>query len=400
MAQAPVSEQSSSASTVPEEASAAAAGAAVEPSSEPAADVAAPTDAATSQEHTVPGPAAADPVSAVGPSDAPAVPGADGPEPVHEAASTPSVAAAAHETAAPPAAPEDAAPAPAARAPEAPSAPVPATTPAPAAPPAPGGPSGPGEPPADDDEDDEDGGGGKMSFLDHLDELRTRLITSFVAIAGGFLVCFGFIAPIFDFIMEPLAAVLEEGVRMIYTNAPEYFFLQLKMAALVGLIVATPVVMSQVWLFIAPGLYAHEKKFAIPFVGFASFFFIGGTLFGHYILFQVAWAFFAGFGAENEYVEFTPRLQDAFSLYVRLVLACGVIFQLPTLVFFLARMGVASPQFLIRNFKYAFLLCFVFAAILTPTPDPVTMTVMAGPMIALYGLSIGIAWLFRKRDAE
>ncbi|MYK87294.1 MAG: twin-arginine translocase subunit TatC, partial [Acidobacteria bacterium] len=165
--------------------------------------------------------------------------------------------------------------------------------------------------------------------------------------------------------MEPLAAVLEEGVRMIYTNAPEYFFLQLKMAALAGLILATPVVMSQVWLFIAPGLYAHEKKFAIPFVVFASFFFITGTLFGHYILFQVAWAFFAGFGAENEYVEFTPRLQDAFSLYVRLVLACGVIFQLPTLVFFLARMGVASPSFLIRNFKYAFLLCFVFAAILT-----------------------------------
>ena len=96
-------------------------------------------------------------------------------------------------------------------------------------------------------------------------------------------------------------------------------------AALAGLILATPVAMSQVWLFIAPGLYAQEKKFAIPFVVFASFFFIAGTLFGHYILLQVAWAFFAGFGAENEYVAFTPRLQDAFSPYVRLVLACGVI---------------------------------------------------------------------------
>ncbi len=365
MAQAPVSEQSSSASTVPEEASTAA-GAAVEPSAERESDAPGPTDT----------PEGAAPTAA------------SAPEPEPDASD-------------PTDAPEGAAPVPAAAVPEAPSSSVPATTPAPAAPPAPGGPSGPGEPPVeDDDEDDEDGGGGKMSFLDHLDELRTRLITSFVAIAGGFLACFAFIAPIFDFIMEPLAAVLEEGVRMIYTNAPEYFFLQLKMAALVGLIVATPVVMSQVWLFIAPGLYAHEKKFAIPFVGFASFFFIGGTLFGHYILFQVAWAFFAGFGAENEYVEFTPRLQDAFSLYVRLVLACGVIFQLPTLVFFLARMGVASPQFLIRNFKYAFLLCFVFAAILTPTPDPVTMTVMAGPMIALYGLSIGIAWVFRQRGSE
>ena len=239
-----------------------------------------------------------------------------------------------------------------------------------------------------------------MSFLDHLDELRTRLITSFVALAVGFLACWAFITPIFDFIMEPLAAVLEEGVRMIYTNAPEYFFLQLKMAALAGLILATPVVMSQVWLFIAPGLYAHEKKFAIPFVALGSLFFGGGTLFGHYVLFRVAWGFFGSFGAASDYLEFTPRIQPAFALYVRLVLACGVIFQLPTIVFFLARMGVASSGFLLRNFKYAFLLCFVFAAILTPTPDPVTMTVMAGPMLALYVLSIGIAWVFQKRRPE
>jgi sec-independent protein translocase protein TatC len=384
MAQDPDSEQSSSASTVPDEV---AAGSAVE--SAPGAPAAsAPDDAAGAPGEA---PAESDHVaaeSASGATDAPAATeGTDASapdesptaEPVPEAPATARVA-------------------------EAPSAHLPATTPAPAAPPAPAGPSGPGEPPVDDNDEEEenedDGSGGKMSFLDHLDELRTRLITSFVALAAGFFLCWAFIAPIFDFIMEPLAAVLEEGVRMIYTSAPEYFFLQLKMAALAGLILATPVVMSQVWLFIAPGLYAHEKKFAIPFVAFASFFFIGGTLFGHYILFQVAWAFFAGFGAANEYVEFTPRLQDAFSLYVRLVLACGVIFQLPTLVFFLARMGVVSPQFLIRNFKYAFLLCFVFAAILTPTPDPVTMTVMAGPMIALYGLSIGIAWVFQKRGAE
>ena len=277
--------------------------------------------------------------------------------------------------------------------------------PAPAAksgPLAPAGPSGPGQPPIDrDDEDaDEDGGGGKMSFLDHLDELRRRLVKAFSALAIGFMVCFGFIEPIFDFIMEPLAAVLEDDASLIYTSAPEFFFLNLKMSALAGLILATPVVMSQLWLFIAPGLYAHEKKFAIPFVGLASVFFIGGTFFGHYILFQVAWGFFANFGAETAYVTFMPRLQDAFGLYVRLVLACGVIFQLPTVVFFLARMGVASPRFLIRNFKYAFLLCFVLAAILTPTPDPVTMTVMAGPMLALYILSIGIAWVFQKRKAD
>lgn len=374
MAQAPVSERSSSASAVPEETSAAAGPASEsEPAAEPASEsetAAEPLPASeTAAEPAVESPSASEATSAE-PAEAPA--------------------SASETTSAEPAAEAGTASAEPAEAPAA----------RPAAP-APAGPGGPGEPPVDDEEgDDEDGAGGKMSFLDHLDELRTRLITAFVALAAGFLVCWGFIAPIFDFIMEPLAAVLEDGVRMIYTSAPEYFFLQLKMAALAGLILATPVVMSQVWLFIAPGLYAHEKKFAIPFVVFASFFFITGTLFGHYILFQVAWAFFAGFGAENEYVAFTPRLQDAFSLYVRLVLACGVIFQLPTLVFFLARMGVASPRFLIRNFKYAFLLCFVFAAILTPTPDPVTMTVMAGPMIALYVLSIGIAWVFRRRGEE
>ena len=394
MAQAPDSEQSSSVSTVPEEASAAA-GSPGGSAAESAFAASGPTGASAAAETT----AAVSDHLAAGSTDGSAPPEGtdDTPAPHRSPASEPiqETASAAREGVVPDTTATGVA--------EATPAPVPATTPAPAAPPAPAGPSGPGEPPVDDDgeeDDEEDGAGGKMSFLDHLDELRTRLITSFVALAVGFLACWAFITPIFDFIMEPLAAVLEEGVRMIYTNAPEYFFLQLKMAALAGLILATPVVMSQVWLFIAPGLYAHEKKFAIPFVVFASFFFIAGTLFGHYILFQVAWAFFAGFGAENEYVEFTPRLQDAFSLYVRLVLACGVIFQLPTLVFFLARMGVASPQFLIRNFKYAFLLCFVFAAILTPTPDPVTMTVMAGPMIALYGLSIGIAWACRRRDAE
>lgn len=314
-----------------------------------------------------------------------------------------SSSAAARETSAPdPAAPpavESEATAPASA--PAPAAPVMTDPPAPAEPPAPAGPSGPGAPPDGGyEEEDDDGAGGKMSFLDHLDELRTRLIVSLASLAGGFVVCFGFITPIFDFIMEPLAAVLEPGQSMIYTNAPEYFFLQLKMAALAGLILATPVVMSQVWLFVAPGLYAHEKKFAIPFVALGSLFFIGGTLFGHYILFNFAWRFFAGFGAENAYVAFTPRLQDTFSLYVRLVLASGVVFQLPTLVLVLARIGVITSGFLARNFKYAFLLCFVFSAILTPTPDPVTMTVMAGPMILLYVLSIGIAWVVQKRRED
>ena len=276
----------------------------------------------------------------------------------------------------------------------------PPTAPAPPVPADPGNPAPPPPPEPETDEDDGDGSGGKMSFLDHLDELRRRLIRSFIALGVGLLICLGFIDPIFDFIMEPLAEVLPEGGTLIYTDPTEAFFLRLKMAALTGLVFSTPVVMTQFWLFVAPGLYAHEKKFAIPFIGLATIFFLGGVVFAHYILFPVAWGFFASFGTADEYVEFTPRLQPAFALYVRLVLACGVVFQLPTVVFFLARMGVASARFLLRNFKYAILLIFIIAAIITPTPDPVTMTFMAGPMLALYVLSIAIAWVFGKRRTD
>ena len=251
--------------------------------------------------------------------------------------------------------------------------------------------SAPDEAPRDDATDADPG---KMSFLDHLDELRKRLIVTAIALLGSFLLCFAFINPIFDFIMRPLQEILPDGGRLVYTEPTEAFFLYIKVAALAGLVLATPVVLSQVWLFVAPGLYAHEKRFAIPFVILATGFFVGGALFSHYILFPVAWRFFAGFA--SDYMEFMPRIQPAFSLYVKLLLACGVVFQMPTVVFFLARVGAVTAGFLSRNIKYAILLIFIFAAILTPTGDPVTLTLMASPMIVLYILSIGIAWLFGR----
>ena len=242
-------------------------------------------------------------------------------------------------------------------------------------------------------------GAGRMTFLEHLDELRRRLVIVAVSLFVGFLCCFAFIQPIFDFIMVPLHEILPEGGRLVYTEPTEAFFLYIKIAALAGLILATPVVLSQVWLFVAPGLYAHEKKFAIPFVLFATLFFVGGALFSHFLLFPWAWGFFASF--TTGYMEFFPRIQPAFSLYVKLLLACGLVFQMPTVVFFLARVGAVTLSFLARNVKYAILIIFVFAAVLTPTGDPVTLTMMAAPMIALYGLSIGIAWVFRpKHDSE
>ena len=240
--------------------------------------------------------------------------------------------------------------------------------------------------------------GGKMSFLDHLDELRKRLVISLLSILVGILVAFAFIPYVFEFIMRPLQEILPEGGRLVYTEPTEAFFLYMKMAALAGLLIAFPVVAAQTWSFMAPGLYAREKRFATPFVAMATFFFVGGAFFSHFLLFPWAWGFFAGFG--TEYMEFLPRIQPAFSLYVKLVLACGLMFQMPTIVFFLSRVGAITPRFLIRNTKYAILLIFIVAAILTPTGDPVTLTMMAAPMTVLYGLSILIAWIFGKARTE
>lgn len=247
-------------------------------------------------------------------------------------------------------------------------------------------------------DDDRDTSGGKMSFLEHLDELRKRLIISIVSIVVGFVVMFPFAERLWAFVLVPLTEAVPGG-EFIFTEPAEAFFLLIKTAALAGLILASPVILLQVWLFIAPGLYAHEKKFAIPFVLLATMFFLAGAAFSHYVLFPLAWIFFASFS--NAYLQFLPRIGPAFAMYVRLLLACGLVFQLPTVVFFLARIGVATPGFLIRNIKYAILLIFIVAAVVTPDGNPVTQAMMAAPMIGLYGLSILIAWLFgRKRREE
>jgi sec-independent protein translocase protein TatC len=246
--------------------------------------------------------------------------------------------------------------------------------------------------PADELEEPE----GKMSFLEHLDELRKRILISVGALIVGFLVALLFIDQIFAFIMEPLQTPLNGG-QLIYTEPTEAFMLYMKMAALAGLLMAAPIVIWQVWLFVAPGLYAHEKRYAIPFVLFATVFFISGALFSHYMVFPWAWRFFASFSEGKDFLVFTPKIAPAFALYVKMMLAFGLIFQMPTLVFFLARMGLVTAGFLIRHTKYAILIIFIVAAVLTPGPDVVSQSLMAGPMFALYLISIGIAWLFQRK---
>jgi sec-independent protein translocase protein TatC len=236
----------------------------------------------------------------------------------------------------------------------------------------------------------------RMTFLEHLDELRKRITHAVVALLVGFVIAFAFVERIWIFVFARLTADVP-GHALIYTEPGEAFFLYIKLAAIAGLLIASPYVMLQVWLFIAPGLYANEKKLAIPFVVCATTLFISGAAFSHYILFPLAWRFFASF--TNEYIAFTPRVAPVFDLYVRLVLALGVIFQLPMLIFALARFGMVTAGFLIKNFKYAVLIMFVVAAIATPDGSVVNQVVMTAPMIVLYGISIGVAWLFgKKRD--
>ncbi|HEY3381668.1 MAG TPA: twin-arginine translocase subunit TatC [Vicinamibacterales bacterium] len=253
--------------------------------------------------------------------------------------------------------------------------------------PAPGG--------QDPESDPEDGVGAKMTFLEHLDELRKRIMVAVAAIGVACLISFGFVDRIYQFVMDPLSRLLPKGSTFIFTEPTEAFILYVKMALLAGIIIAIPVVMWQAWLFIAPGLYQKEKRLAFPFVFLASVGFIGGAAFTHYLLFPWMWTFFASFATDK--LLFAPKIEPVFELYVKMILGMGLVFQMPAVIYFMARMGLVTARFLIKNFKYAILIIFIVAAVVTPSGDMLTQTLFAAPMIGLYLLSILIAWLFGKK---
>jgi sec-independent protein translocase protein TatC len=241
------------------------------------------------------------------------------------------------------------------------------------------------------DEDDDTSAAGKMSFLEHLDELRKRIVRSCLAIAFGILATFYWIEPIFNFILAPTRRALPPGVKLIYTQPGEAFSLYITVALIAGAVVAAPVIMWQVWMFIAPGLYSNEKRLAIPFVFFTTVGFLAGAAFNHYVSFPFMMAFFASFNTPD--LAFMPKLEDVFGLYSKMLIGMGIVFQMPTVVFFLAKMKLVTARFLIAQFKYAFLIIFVVAAVITPTGDMMTQAIFAAPMVGLYLLSIVIAWV-------
>ena len=237
----------------------------------------------------------------------------------------------------------------------------------------------------------------KMSFLDHLEELRKRLLVSIIAVCVGFGLCWHYAERIFAKIQEPLTHFLPPGDKLAYTRLTAPFFMYMKVAFFAGLFLAAPVILLQLWLFIAPGLYRHERRYAVPFIVFATLFFCAGGYFGFRFILPATCSFFVETGKQFKQV---VTIDDYFSFASTIILAAGLVFETPILIFFLARLGIVTPAFLLQKFKYAIVLSFVIAAIVTPTPDMVTQTALAVPMILLYALGIGIAFLFgKKHDA-
>jgi sec-independent protein translocase protein TatC len=237
-----------------------------------------------------------------------------------------------------------------------------------------------------------------MSVLEQLEQFRKRLIRSAVGILVGMLVAFAFIDRIVSFVLAPARAMLPEGSRMIYTEPIEAFSLYIDIALLAGVVIASPFVLYQFWMLISPALYARQKKFAIPFVILTTIGAVAGAAFAHYIVFPYMIGFFGTFSSND--VAFLPRVENTFDLYVKMLLGMMLVFQIPTVVFFLSKMGVVTASFLWRNTKYAILIIFIAAAVITPSGDMVTQTIFAAPMVGLYLLSIGIAWLVGPKKAK
>jgi sec-independent protein translocase protein TatC len=299
----------------------------------------------------------------------------------------------------------------------------------------------------DEDGETEDGEGAQMSLLDHLGELRARLTRAFIAVGVGMIACYSFAGQMFDILMQPmvdvfqkqaanagplltpefyqqfgavfqkmlsangfdhpeqmqifmaalqkaLMAVAQEG-HFQYTYPAEAFFAHIKISIVAGIFLVSPYVFAQIWGFIAPGLYAHERKWMVPMALFSGLFFSGGALFGYFQVFPYAFDFFAGFS--NEGIQFVPKLNEYLSFCLKLLFAFGLVFELPLFIFFLARLGMVSSTGLRKKRKYAILFAFVLSAVLTP-PDPFTQCLMAGPLIVLYELGIWVAFFFGKKE--
>lgn len=239
----------------------------------------------------------------------------------------------------------------------------------------------------------------KMPLTAHLEELRWRLIRALIAVAVGFAAAYGFAEQLFVFLTHPLLAYEAGPVELIGTGVTEAFFTKLKVALIAGIFLASPVIFYQLWQFVVPGLYESEKKFARPFVFCATLFFVSGAAFCYQVVFPVGYAFFVEQYATIG-VQPAIRISEYLSFSARMLLAFGVTFELPVVTFFLSRVGLVTHRTMLAYFRYAILLIFILAAVLTPGPDIASQLLMAGPLLLLYILSIGVAYVWGKEKEK
>jgi sec-independent protein translocase protein TatC len=236
----------------------------------------------------------------------------------------------------------------------------------------------------------------EMSFIEHLEELRRRLLWSLTFVAVAFGVCWFFAGDLYEIARAPISA--NPAVTLALSRPQDIIGLHVKLTLVAALFLAAPLVLTQAWLFISPGLYPHERRYAIPFVLSASLLFVVGGAFGYFVAFPTALQFLLAWIVESH---LTPIIDavEYFNLFITIVVALGLVFQIPAVIFVLSRIGLVDARFLLRHFKHALLGCIVIAAVVTPTTDFANMLVVAGPMVLLYCVGIGVAAVFgRKRS--
>jgi sec-independent protein translocase protein TatC len=235
---------------------------------------------------------------------------------------------------------------------------------------------------------------GSMSILEHLDELRSRLIQCLLGLVVAVVACWMFSDRLLEVMLRPIREHMFGNGEIVFLHLTEPFMIHMKAAGLAGVFLASPWILYQLWAFIAPGLYRRERRLVVPFLVLGTFFFVAGGVFGYLVATPVAARWLLAMG--HEYVA-NISLRSAFEFESRVVLGMGAVFELPVLVFFLARLGVVTPGFLMRHFRHAVLVIAILAAVVTPTGDMITMTVFGGPMVVLYLLGVAIAWLVGGR---
>jgi sec-independent protein translocase protein TatC len=234
-----------------------------------------------------------------------------------------------------------------------------------------------------------------MTFTEHLEELRWCLLKSLAAIILASVLCYFFSDAIFRIMVAPLRQSLGAGQSLIGTGVTEAFFIEIKVALAGGVFFSCPIIFYQIWRFISPGLSGNEKRLVLPFVLCATLFFIGGAVFCYRVVLPVAFQYFI---EQYGTIDVTPaiRIGEYFTFFFRMILAFGVTFELPVFTFFLVRLGIWDYRFMLRSFRYAIVAIFIIAAVLTPTPDVINQSLLALPMLLLYVISIGVAYIWRK----